>query len=800
MSKSIIAPGMRLHMALVLISAALIGFQLEQMQLLAMIQWHHFAYLVISVALLGFGASGTCIALFRPFLLRNLDWLLPVLLFVCALLMACALPFSKGMIETFDIFFVVVEPVQSISLLLSQAIYLLVFFFGALPIGLVFIAHSHRINSLYSANLVGSGLGGVGAVFFMGFLWPLDLPAVTAFLPWAAGCLVATEVRRILVCSTGLLSLVGIVVLLVQPQQTRFSEYKDIRRILDIPGAAIVAAHPDPQGQVHLVRAPTLRYAPGLSLTYTKEIPEVSGVVLINGDWFGVVNDAPPRFYQATTTALPYAISMRERVLLLQAGTGAEITLAQEKGATTITAVEPHQKAARLSWSGFGLNSPFTNQEHQQEYVFVQPRTWLARNQTKYDLITLPVVGRFGGGSGLMALQEQYLLTKEAITEMWHSLSVKGVLQISTWVDTPSRNTLRLAATIREVLEEQGVNPALHTVALRSWNLVTFIVKRSKLTSGEIEQVRVFCNDLQFDPILLPGLQTEERQRYHTIADPDFFSNLDMLSSPSLRQILYAGYAFDIQPTSDGRPFFSQFLRWQSLPDLTRLFGERSVSFLELGYLVVLVSFLQATVAAIVLILLPLLHVGRSGDRMLQGWAVLYFGALGLGYMFFEIMLIYKLTLFFGHPLYAAAAGISSLLIFSGVGSRLSSWVSSQGVGLAPIALVAGILLLLYSRILSPLLSWAMVGSAVWKSIVFLLVITPPGIIMGMPFPLGLAQLAGQSKRQAAWAWGINGCSSVVSAGLATIVAVEFGFSVVLVMAGCAYVLAAVAALLKSQP
>lgn len=800
MSESAIAAGARLHLALILLSAALIGFQLEQMQLLAMVQWHHFAYLIISVALLGFGASGTCIALFRPLLLCHLDWLMPVLCFVCALLMACALPLSRAVIQAFDIFLVVVEPVQAISLLVSQVAYLLVFFFGALPIGLAFVAYSHRVNSLYSANLVGSGLGGVGAVFFMSFLWPQDLPAMTALLPWFAGCLVMTEARRVIVCSAGLLSLAGIVALLVQPQPILPSEYKDIRRILDIPGAEMVAVQPDPQGQVQLVRVPTLRHAPGLSLTYTKEIPEVSGVVFINGDWFGMVNAAPPSFQQATTIALPYIIAPRESVLLLQAGTGSGISLAQKHGATTIIAVESHKKAARLSWMLSGRTAPVANKGHQLEYMFVYPRAWLARNQAKYDLIVLPIVGRFGGGAGVMALQEQYLLTKEAITEMWHQLSDKGTLQISTWVDTPSRNTLRLAATIREVLEQEGVDSTQHTAALRNWNLVTFVVKRSPLTSGEVEKVRGFCNDLQFDPVLLPGLQTEEQQRYHAVADPNFFSNLDMLSSPSLRQELYAGYAFDIRPVSDERPFFSQFLRWQSLPELTRLFGERSVPFLELGYLVVFISFLQVTVAAIVLILLPLLHFGRPRDKGLQGWAVLYFGALGLGYMFFEIMLIYKLTLFFGHPLYAAAAGISTLLIFSGLGSGFSSWVAAHGVGHGPIALLAGVLLLLYSQILSPILAWAMVGSAAWKSVVFLLVIAPPGIIMGMPFPLGLVQLAGHSKRQAAWAWGINGCSSVVSAGLATIVAVEFGFSVVLVMAGCAYVLAALTALLESRP
>lgn len=788
------ATGIRLHLSLLLLSAALIGFQLEQMQLLAMAQWHHFAYLVISVALLGFGASGTCIALFRPLLLRHLEWLLPVLMFGCALLMAIALPLSSGLTQDFDIFLLFVEPMQSVSLILGQGVYLLVFFFGAFPMGLVFIAHSERINSLYSANLIGSGLGGAGAVLLMTQVLPQSLPAITALLPWVGGCLVIAANRRAAVWCAAVLSLAGIVALIVRPPEPQPSAYKDIERMLDIPGAAVVAIQPDPQGLVQKVRAPSLRYAPGLSLTYDEEVPEVKAIVLTNGDWFDAVSDVPPRLQQATTFALPYAIGQRKRVLLLGAGTGAGIAQARANGAETIIAVEPHKHAARMGWVDAGWYRADTKSRKQVGYAFLHPRTWIARTQEQHDLITLPIAGRFGGGSGLTALQEQYLYTEEAIALLWEHLTDDGILQISTWLDTPSRSTLRLAATIREVLEGKGVDPTMHTAAIGNWNLATFVVKRSPLTSREVQQVRLFCTELQFDPMLLPGLRVEERQRYHAVADPDFFKNLDMLASPAGRQELYAGYAFDIRPVRDERPFFSQFLRWQSLPLLASHFGERTMPFLELGYLVVAVSFFQVVVAAVVLILLPLLRLGRPVHTGLQRWVFPYFAGLGIGFMFFEIVLIHKLTLYFGNPLYAAAVGICSLLVFSGLGSRFSVRLAAHDRIRGLSCLGAGILLVFYSQALSPLLTWAMVGSMAWKILFFLLVVAPAGFIMGVPFPLGLAHLAGQSKRQAAWAWGINGCSSVVSAGLATIIVVEFGFSVVLVVAGGAYMVAAVSA------
>jgi spermidine synthase len=449
-------PILRLHLALILLSAALIAFQLEQMQLLSLVQWHHFAYMIISVALLGFGASGTLIALCRSFLLRHLEWLLPVLMFGCAISMALALTIAQDMTNRFDICLLFVEPGQTALLLLSQCIYLLVFFLGALPLGLVFIGFSSRINSLYCANLVGSGIGGLSAVALMYFLLPQQLPALTALLPWAAGVLVISHTRRRPLLAGGALTLAVIAAVAYYPPQIHPSQYKDISRTLDLPGAEIAANQPSPYGLVQLVTAPFLRYAPGLSLTYEGEVPTVSGAVFSNGDWFGPVGSGDSSFLHATTAALPYAMAKRNQVLVLGAGTGTDIILALEKGAEKIMAVEPHQKATTIIAELDGITDKEPLHHPLVQRSFLSPRTWLALHRERYDLITLPTVGSFGGASGLFALQEQYLLTREAFFELWQHLSPDGVVLVSTWLDSPTRNPLRLAATIVETLEEVG--------------------------------------------------------------------------------------------------------------------------------------------------------------------------------------------------------------------------------------------------------------------------------------------------------------------------------------------------------
>ncbi|MGW8161373.1 MAG: spermidine synthase-like protein [Desulfobulbales bacterium] len=783
-------PTLRLHLSLALLSAALIGFQLEQMQLLAILQWHHFAYLIISVALLGFGASGTCIALLQVPLLRNLNFLLPFCMFCCAIMMAVALPLSQSILHEFDISLLFIKFDQTGLLLMGQLIYLLVFFLGALPLGLIFIRYSSRIGSLYCANLVGSGIGAISVVALMYFLLPEQMPGLTALLPWIAGILVTPWGRfRLLVA--GAMSLQLIAAVIYYTPFLHSSQYKAINRTLLLPGAGIIANAPSPYGLVQLVTAPTLRYAPGLSLSYDDEVQEVVAAVFNNGDWFGAVKVEDRSLLDATAAALPYALARRNNVLILEARTGSDIVQALQKNAEKVMAVEPHRKAVEVAIEGYEINNSHPFADPRVELAFLTSRTWLALDHARYDLITLPTVGSFGGSSGLFALQEQYLLTKEAFLEIWHHLSQDGVLRISAWLDSPPRNSLRLAATIAETLNEAGVDFSSHVTAVRGWDMITFMVKRSPFSQKEIQQIRTICNNLQFDPVFLPELDQEERQQYHFSPDSYFLDHLKSIVSSHKRQEFYDEYDFNLQPVTDNRPFFSQFLRWQSIPHLIRLFGERTTPFLELGYVLVLISFSQMVLAAGVLILLPLFRLGLPGRKKVQGWTIPFFSGLGLGYMFFEIVMIHELVLFFGHPIYAAAAVISGLLIFSGLGSLSSYRLSAKRSSHARAAFLVSLLLLLYFFILQPILNKSIGLPLIWKTIIFLLLISPLSFAMGMPFPLGLARLAGHSKSQAAWAWGINGSASVVSTGLAAIIAVELGFSAVMLIACGAYGLAA---------
>ncbi len=793
--------GWRLHLAIALLSVGLIAFQLVLMQLLSITQWHHFAYLVISVALLGFGTSGTLLALYRERFLARFDQLLPLLAGAAGAAIPLAVALVQGPAARFDTYLVFVDPVQLLRLAGVILALACPFLLGALVLGLVFVRHVAGIGGLYFANLLGSGLGALAGVLLLERFEPQRLPAVVALFVLAAAMLLlpARRVAGPLAALCGAGALLGF--FLLNPLPPARSEYKDLQRTLDLPQAQILAGRPSAQGLVQVASSPALRYAPGLSLSFTGEVPS-SSAVFVNGNWFGAISagsfNTRETLLDFTTGALPYALTTPREVLVLHSGTGLEVEQALGQGARRVTGVEPHRAAVELSRGSYPEVSADRLDDPRFRQVFSAPRAFLAAEGSRYDLIQLPAVGAFGGGAGLFALQEQPLLTREALAQMLEHLTPDGLLAVTIWMDHPPRAPLRLAATLTEAVEAVGLgDPARHLVAVRGWGTLTFCVKRSPLSAEDVVKVRAFCKRLLFDPALLPGLTEAERMAFNRMENGEFFKLLDEAVAAG-REGLFADYPFRIAPASDDRPFFSQFLRWKSFSVLAELFGARTLPFLEMGYLISWLALSLLTLTSAALILLPLLRLGWRGGR--RGATLVYFGGLGLGYMLVEMVLIHRFVLYLGHPIYAAATVIGVLLVFSGAGSLFSARLPTpKALPGVTAGLVSGVLLL-YALVLPPLLQHTLHLPGAARLLITVVLLAPPAFAMGLPFPLGLRALADLQAEAVPWAWGINGCLSVVSTSLATLLAVEAGFTAVLLAAVSAYLAAALAGGMRGIP
>jgi len=774
----------RLLLSVGLLSVAMIAYQLSLMQYLSIVQWYHFAYMVIAIALLGFGAAGTFIALFRSFLLKRIGVLLPLLMVLSGIFMPFSIWLSGQPFARFDTYLLFVEQHQLWQLLLYELLFFIPFFFCALAIGLVFVKYTSNIGKLYFSNLVGSGLGGIAAIVLFWNAAPTLIPFITGFAAIIAALLILPVYRKqIWLIATATTAVALLLVGLIYPPSLPISQYKGLSTTLDLPEATIEEASNSPYGWTQYVSSPALRYAPGLSLSYMEEVPIVDAV-FSNGDWAGAVlqSSQDSRILDYTTAAVAWELATHNKVLVLDAGTGIRTQYAEIKGATRIDHVESNELVSAFAEAKTRFKEKDNVSVHRQD-----ARSFLAKSTEKYNLISLPSLGAFGGSAGLQALQEEYLLTKEAFSKIYDQLENNGFLEMTVWMDYPYRNSLKITATISEILAEKGIDyPENHLIAVRSWNAMTFLVKKTPFTEVEVGKIREFCERLYFDPLLLPGITHEERVAFNMIEDHSLFTLTDSLVSGD-REKVYAGYDFHLRPATDDRPYFSQFLRLKSFPHLQELFGSQSASFFELGYLIVGVTFIQSLLLALLLIIFPLFFLKTKLTN--KGWTLGYFSGIGIGFMFVEIVLIQRFILYLGHPVYSVAAVISGMLLLSGLGSWFSSKVQLSMAAIQKVVLLIVGLLLVYAVVLSPILQATIGYSLPVKIVLALLFIGLPSFFMGMPFPLGLRFLSGRNESGVPWAWGINGCLSVVSASFATILAIEVGFSALMLFAASAYLI-----------
>ena len=785
----------RVPVAVGLTSVAVIAFQLVIMQILSISQWHHFAYMVISMAMLGFGAAGTVLALFRNFFKNYYEQLLPVLFTVAGITMAATVWLS-GLLGDFDAFLLFFERTQVGLLLFTYLVYCLPFFFGGLAITLVFYKEVERIGPLYFFNMIGSGCG---SILIIGLFWifePAVLSGILSLFPFAAAYITRRPGFKFTIAwgSCLIIPLISI----INPSMPEPSEYKAIQNSLRLPGAEVVYRSSSPYGTLEVVEADAQRFSPGLSLNHTGE-PPVRKIMYNNGEYYGTLlgyayTESGKHILDYSTRALPYSFRNPDNVLVLNASTGTDVSHAVTRDVSKTVAVEPNRNAnfilTRLypQW----VDSLYLNPN--VELKQTTPRAYLTGHSgEQHDLIVMPVLGTFGGSAGVYAMQEQYHLTKEAFSNMWDRLSNDGIIVATAWMDYPLRPALKLPATWRMLLEDKGIDrPEQHLIAIRGWGTTTFALSKSPVSEAERDSIREFSSSMNFDPLLLEDLRPEERDRYNSIEDTSIFAYMDSVAYGNTNQFI-KDYSFNVAPATDNRPFFSHYLEWSTIPDLREFYGDGELPYMELGFVLAGVTFIQILLASIVLIVLPLTRIGWQGNR--KRWTLLYFAGLGIGFMFFEMVLIQQLVLYLGLPVYATAMVLATLLIFSGAGSYFSSRFPADRYTMMKTGGFIAALILIYTLLLMPVLNLTMSWPLILKVIFMFLLMAPPAFFMGMMFPFGLRKLSGSNESHIPWACGIDSCLSVSATALATLIALEAGFGIVMGISAVAYGVVAVASL-----
>jgi hypothetical protein len=305
----------------------------------------------------------------------------------------------------------------------------------------------------------------------------------------------------------------------------------------------------------------------------------------------------------------------------------------------------------------------------------------------------------------------------------------------------------------------------------------------------------VFTSKRNFDLVYTPGIRPEQVNRYNVLSTPLFYQATQSLLSKDRQQFIER-YKFNLQPPTDNKPYFQHFFRWSSFSEIIGLLNKGGASLIETGYLVVVVTLCIAVLCSILLILIPLRWLNgikqKSRGGVKRHYVFGYFFAIGLGFLMIEIAFMQKFILFLHHPIYSAAATLTAFLVFAGTGSACSDSLSRRyglrlSVSLAIICIVG--LSLGYLVLLPNIFVWASALSMPIRFLLVICLIAPLAFFMGMPLPLALASLDRQAEHLIPWAWGINGCASVISSVLAVLLAMQSGFSMVIMVAVLLYLM-----------
>ena len=803
---SIAGSRFRLTLAIALVSAAALAYQLLLMRWLAIMHWHPFAVMIISLALLGHGASGTWLSLW----LRDRDVARDGPRFDAAF-GACALAFAVSATLTpvvaRAIPFNGLELVWNArQLLWLGALFLTLsvpFFFAAACFGLAFAFHGPRIPALYAADLCGAGVGALVALA-LGW-WPLQNGLLAAAMCGVVAAMLVMRGRRPLIVAIA----IGIALLALWPTRLLTpspNEFKGLSKALLLPQARVLAERSAPHGWFTVLesRRVPLRHAPGQSLSYTGE-PPPQLALYTDGDAMSVMlrddGHVDARWLEAMTSALPYRMRTPDRVLVLGVGGGMEVLQALNLGARQVDAVEA--SAERLQWvrDVFAGYTGDLLRDRRVQAFHAEPRAFVRASPRTYDLIVLAGGESFASsGAGVQSASEQYALTVEALRDYLARLSPDGMIVATHWTKQPPRDELKFFATAVAALRERGApDPARQLAAIRNWDASTWLIARSPMPRETVAALQRFAHRHDFDVVHAPGVRASAPQdRMHLLEPPYLFDGVQALLSPHARDYLRA-YKFDIDPARDDRPYFGHFFRWHSLPELLRLRGQGGAVLLDSGYLLLVGALMLATALAVILVLLPLRALPRASDAgVSRERAGLYFIALGLAFLMIEIATLSRMTLLLGHPLLAANVALAGFLLCAGAGSaHAQRWLSrSDGSDAAIAARVAWAVRVIMFGLLWQFVVFVLLleHAAAWpvtlRGLACLVGIAPLAFAMGIPFPLGLARLSRRAPAFVPWAWALNGCASVIAAILALLLAMALGLRTTLLIALALYVFA----------
>ncbi len=761
----------RIFLGISLTTLAVLMLELTLTRLFSATMYYHFAFMAISLALFGSGVSGVFIYLFQ----RRFDpartgrWLS-----LWAVLFSLSTVFALWVILSNPLVF----SDGTENFLRLTKIYgatTLPFFFGGCAVTLAITRLAKEISRLYLFDLAGAALGCLLLIPVINLVGAINTVLLASAIAAAAAALFSTSTpggRAYLVASLVVaVAISGVIVL------NSRNEWIDIHRSKGMKEENVLFSKWNSFSRI------TVDGIPDQYMQIKIDADAATGITKNASD---VESHQGER---RSITALAYNLKQGASTLIIGPGGGNDVMAARVFGQRPITAVEINPIIARdvMSSEPFKSFSGSIYQQPDVRLVVDEGRSFIRSSADHYDIIQATMVDTWAATSaGAFALTENNLYTVEAFKDYVTHLSDDGLLTMTRWYFEPPDQLLRLISLSRVMMSELGItNPARHIMLVRDASSgsertpATYIFKKSEFTDDEVRRIEAVAAENDFQLLYTP------------LTRPDnIFTKMIEAPDPS---DVWRTFETNVEPTRDNNPFFFNSIRLSNLG--RALGGVDEWQKTNLGTFVLFALFALTSVLVVLFIIGPLLLArGRalvSGSKGTLSYLI-YFACLGAGFIIVEIAMVQKFILFLGHPVYALAVVLFSLLTFSAAGSYLSGRFDEERLvgALTKLLLVLVALVIVYILVLPPIFYNLVQLARPIRIVIAVVLMAPLAMVMGMPMPTGIRILARNAPEIIPWAWGVNGATSVMGSVAALVIAILTGFNQALIIGAALYLLA----------
>ena len=605
-----------------------------------------------------------------------------------------------------DFFRLPVDFNQCVYLLLTYLLLMLPFFFTGWVLSLSYAVLAQKAGLIYFAAMTGSAMGALLPALLIHRYSEIQILLLTCILPLAGGFVNKIPVKKnnsfpqpeisfksVLLDFAGIGVIVFVAVLFVSDNTSLFSvkpfPYKSLSQTLLFPDTMTKHTHTDLRGRVDMVEGPYIRYAPGLSIKYTKALPYQQAAFRDGDDQFvfyQLDSDKNADFVRSSLSYTGYILHPSpEDVLIIQVNGGMAIPCAISAGAKNITVIEQNSYISEI-----------LKNHYQLSLINQNARAFLSLSNKRFNIIHIDNWGYSLPGSA--ALNQEYVFTRNAFESYLRHLKPKGVLIISRKLLLPPTDCLRLWATAYESLTAMGApHPEHHIAILRNWDTFTLLVSTSPISDRQ--NIMGFAKQFNFDPVFLAGIPRDQANQFNVFDQPFHFNEISKLAAAygsEKEKKYFKAYACDVSPQSDQRPFPNRFFKWSQITRIYQSMGSRFYTLFLSGEIIVAAVFIEALLLSVLFLVIPVLLIsGKKEPRNIS--ALIYFFCVGAGFVFVELFFIKQYTLLFGSPTISFTLVLTGILIFTGFGGFSSRRLSAPWLKYIITCLIMVLLIICFS-------------------------------------------------------------------------------------------------------